>query len=147
MIQSKVKVKIRSEVTLRLTVSQYVLAWSPPWDLRPDINSVCREVGSVSCQSLSAIIVHRQVLFYFISLFPFHTFYVYTIYARPSQPRLNTADNVPSFVVCSIDSLHSLGTNHTENASPNISFIVASCGYCSDHVENTVPMLLFMAIT
>jgi hypothetical protein len=25
-----------------------------------------REVGSVSCQSLSAIIVHRQVLFYFI---------------------------------------------------------------------------------
>jgi hypothetical protein len=30
---------LRSEVTLRLTVSQYVLALSPPWDLRPDINS------------------------------------------------------------------------------------------------------------
>jgi hypothetical protein len=30
----------RSEVTLRLTVSQYVLASSPPWDLRLDINSV-----------------------------------------------------------------------------------------------------------
>jgi hypothetical protein len=30
----------RSEVTLRLTASQTVLASSPPWDLRPDINSV-----------------------------------------------------------------------------------------------------------
>jgi hypothetical protein len=64
-----------------------------------------REVGSVSCQSLSAIIVHRQVLFFFfICLFFFsphftrHTFYVHTTYARPSQPRLSTADYAPSFV-------------------------------------------------
>jgi hypothetical protein len=34
-----------------------------------------------------------------------------------------------------------------ENTSPNISSIVASHGYRSDRVENTIPMLLFMAFT
>jgi hypothetical protein len=32
------------EVTLRLTVSQYVLVSSPLWDLRPDLTS-CRKVA------------------------------------------------------------------------------------------------------
>jgi hypothetical protein len=92
------------------SASQYVLASSPPWDLRPDINfavlpllgALSDERSSVSCQSLSAIIVHRQVWFLFFCLSPLHftrhTFYVYTIYARPSQLRLITADHAPSFV-------------------------------------------------
>jgi hypothetical protein len=50
-----------------------------------------REVGSVSCRSLSAVIVHRQVFF------TRHVF-VYTIYARRSQSRLSTADHALSFV-------------------------------------------------
>jgi hypothetical protein len=65
-----------------------------------------REVGSVSRQSLSAIIVHRQVLFLFFCFclspppphFTCHTFYVYTIYARHSQHRLSTAVLAPSLV-------------------------------------------------
>jgi hypothetical protein len=34
-----------------------------------------------------------------------------------------------------------------ENTSSSISSIVESHGYRSDHVENTIPVLLFMAIT
>jgi hypothetical protein len=56
-----------------------------------------REVGPVSCRSPSAVIVHRQFFCLFFH-FTCHTFYVYTIYARPSQPRLSTADHAPSFV-------------------------------------------------
>jgi hypothetical protein len=57
-----------------------------------------REVGFVSCQSLSAIIIHCQFFLLFLFVFSRHTFYVYTIYARPSQPRLSTADHAPSFL-------------------------------------------------
>jgi hypothetical protein len=59
-----------------------------------------REVESISCQSLSAITVHSQgfCLFFFSFHFTRHAFYVYTIYARPSRPRLSTADHVPSLV-------------------------------------------------
>jgi hypothetical protein len=34
-----------------------------------------------------------------------------------------------------------------ENTSPNSSSIVASSGYRSDYVENTIPLPLFTAIT
>jgi hypothetical protein len=62
-----------------------------------------REVGSVSCQSLSAIIVHCQFpppfyTSYIRYIYTIYYIYIYTIYARPSQPRLSTADHAPSFV-------------------------------------------------
>jgi hypothetical protein len=54
------------------------------------------EVGSVCCQSLSTVIVHRQVFAFFY--FTYHKFYVHIICAMPSQPSLSTADYAPSFV-------------------------------------------------
>jgi hypothetical protein len=63
------QVLIRSEFCcLSLSV------WCPLW----------WEVGSVSCKSLSAVIVHRQVFCLFFTFhFTRHTFYVCTIHARP----------------------------------------------------------------
>jgi hypothetical protein len=99
------------------SVSQYVLASSPSWDLRPVINSVwillsclcwapfltrgrvCLLSVTVSnnCPS-SSFTFFGLLLSFFFSHFTRHTFYVYTIYVRPSQPRLNTADHIPSSV-------------------------------------------------
>jgi hypothetical protein len=42
---------------------------------------------------------------------------------------------------------YTLGTDRMENTSPNSSSIVALCEHCSDSVDNTIPVLLFMAIT
>jgi hypothetical protein len=112
----------RSEVLLRLTVSQSVcLVSSPPWDLRPDINSVwislcclcwapsltrgrvCLLSATVSnnCPSPNFFLLFLFVFPHFIR----HTFDVYTIYARPSQPRLNTADHAPSFIAYTITTI------------------------------------------
>jgi hypothetical protein len=91
---------LRSEVTLQLTVSRSIgMSWR--WTHLGTCDQLLilfefrcvvfvgrplwREVGSVSRQSLSAITVHCQ----FSPLhFTHHTFYVYTIRTRPSQPRL-----------------------------------------------------------
>jgi hypothetical protein len=51
-----------------------VFVWLPLW----------QEVGSVSCQSLSAVFVHCQVfLIVFSSEFYTHVLYIYIIYTRP----------------------------------------------------------------
>jgi hypothetical protein len=44
-------------------------------------------------------------------------------------------------------SLHSLNTDRIENRYPSSSDIVASRGYRAEPVENTIPVLLFTAIT
>jgi hypothetical protein len=33
--------------------------------------------------------------------------------------------------------------NHIQNKSPDISSIVASCGYRSDHAENIIPVTVY----
>jgi hypothetical protein len=94
------------------SVSQYVLASSPLWNLRPDINSVrillfclcwapSQTRGRVCFLSVTVSNNCPTVKFFFFSSFHFtlHTFCVYTIYARPSQHRLST-DHAPLFVAC-----------------------------------------------
>jgi hypothetical protein len=90
------------------SVSQYVLASSPPWDLRPDINSVWI---LLSCLFWAPFLTRGRVCLFSVTvsndcrpsrLFSFHltrhTFYLYTVYARSIQPRLSTSDHAPSFV-------------------------------------------------
>jgi hypothetical protein len=49
----------------------------------------------------------------------------------------NTKLNLDSFC------LKHLGTDRTENTVSNISSVDTSCGYRSDRVDNTIPLLLF----
>jgi hypothetical protein len=58
-------------------------------------------------QSLSAVIVRCQV-FSFPPHFTRHTFHVYRIHARPSQPRLSTADHAPPFVAYTTTAVQTL---------------------------------------
>jgi hypothetical protein len=69
--------------------------------------------------------------------------HVYTQYIHHSH-------SPPSFPTPSQrteDSLRSLVMDRIENTSPNSSSDVASRGYHSDRAENTIPRLLFTAIT
>jgi hypothetical protein len=105
---------LRSRYDYR-SVSQYVLASIPPWDLRPDINFVWISLcclcwapsltkGRVCLLSVTVSNNCPLSIFYFVfvclffSHFTRHIFYLYTIHARPSQPRLSKADHAPSFV-------------------------------------------------
>jgi hypothetical protein len=102
-------------------VSQYVLASSPPWDLRPDINSVWLSLcclcwapsltrGRVCLLSVTVSNNYPSSSFFlfcfcFSPHFTRHIFYVYTVYTRPSQPRLSRADHAPSFVAYTITAI------------------------------------------
>jgi hypothetical protein len=75
-----------------------------------------REVGSVSCQSLSTVLLHCTVLYFF---YMSHVFCIY-IY-RPSQPRLSTAEHTPSFVAYTTTAVKTLQRSYAwppPNSSP-----------------------------
>jgi hypothetical protein len=102
------------------SVSQYVLASSSSWDLRPDINSVlifrcclcwapsltrgrvCLLLVTVSnnCPSSSFLLLS------FSLHFTRHTFYVYTIYAKPAQAQYSRSCSI----ICSLHYKSSLNT-------------------------------------
>jgi hypothetical protein len=99
-INFKVKVKVKVKVMLRLTVGQYVLVSSSLWDLWPDIifclkvavvsvgRPLWREVGSVSCQTLSVVFSPLSTIWYNLHC-TCHMFYVQGAAKRP--PPFQTA--------------------------------------------------------
>jgi hypothetical protein len=73
---------------------KHILIISEFWCLVSVVRPLWREVRSVSCQSLSAIIVHRQVLFFFCPFFLYNlhvTRFMYMQYMQGLSSPVSTA--------------------------------------------------------
>jgi hypothetical protein len=91
---------------------------------------LCRENGSASCQSLSAVFVHCQVFFFF-AFYMSHMFYVYTIYTRPlsaqvqySRSCLRAQSQSQSYLTTDSQSASLSWCQATIRASYQLSFIL-----------------------